>query len=1215
MKILMCTNTYLPHVGGVARSVDTFCRIYRAKGHEVLVLAPQFEGAPAEEEGVVRLPALQKFNGSDFSVRLPIPSFLLPKLEAFTPDVVHSHHPFLVGDTAVRIGAKFNVPVIFTHHTMYEQYTHYVPGDSPAVKKIVSRLATEYSNLCDHVIAPSESIRDILVKRGVTVPVTVIPTGVDTQAHAQGDRDSLRHQLKLSADTFIVGHVGRLAPEKNLEFLAAAVADALKTLPKAHFVVVGSGPSDEAIRSAFNERGIENQLHLAGQRSGDALIVAYRGFDLFAFASKSETQGMVLAEAMASGVPVLAIDAPGAREVVQTGVNGTLLEGEDLEAFAAEIRRFAGLPKQERETLSKNSEEQAQNFSQERCAEKALALYGQARRTKEAHHHADDQWEALLHRLETEYDLIASTARAVDPAESFPKLQIFAPIRTAWRWLRMRFNRSEFVVQRLGLPRASKDDEAPGLIVIQIDGLARKQFERALSRRRFPFVHRLLKRDGYAVTSFYSGLPSTTPAVQGELFYGKKCAVPSFAFIDRKTWRQRRSMEPEIAEQIERQLAEGARGALEGGSCYADMYMGGAAEAHFSPAAIGWRHLFASARRFDLAALALVYFPTFVRLLFLFLLESVIATIDSIIGIVRGQNVRAELIFIPARVSVAIMLREMITAGATIDIARGMPIIHLNFLGYDEHSHRRGPQSFFAHWTLKGIDRCIKRIATAAQRSTGRKYEIWIYSDHGQEQVRSYVEICGKTLQEAVSEVVKNLPISRRSKRVRGGNDSAQLLRARWLGGTHLQNFIPFPKLLPDPVDEPALAAGMGPLSHIYFKEKRSPAELERIAKRLVTDAHIPIALLPVSDPTCAKVLTANGEFKLPADAGLLFDEKLPYFDELSGDLCELLRHPDAGDIVILGWGKEPISFVLENGAHGGPGSNETHGFLCMPVRSRRKFGLSGSYVRPMELRDSILQYTGRSNETRPAIATGSPRRIRVMSYNVHSCLGTDGVRDVERIARVIAEYKPEIVCLQELDVGRRRSGNVDQAKEIARILQMHFHFHPALEVEEERYGNAILSVYPIHLQRTGALPRHPRGRRSERRGALWVSAEVHGHTFQFFNTHFGLSGLERDVQAREFTGANWLSDARCTNNVVVCGDFNSAPKSRIYRRLTAQFQDAAKHSGRKARATWHANYPVRRIDYIFASPHLRVTEILVPRTKLTKVASDHLPVVAEIEF
>lgn len=187
MNILMVTNTYTPHVGGVAKSVATLTESYRQLGHRVLVIAPEFENMPEYETDVIRVPAIQNFNGSDFSVRLPIPGYVSVSLDEFCPDIVHSHHPFLLGHAALLVAASFDVPLVFTHHTMYEQYTHYVPLDSPQLKRFVVQLATGYANLSDRVIAPSQSLAKILKERGVETTIEVIPTGVDAQKSSQGN--------------------------------------------------------------------------------------------------------------------------------------------------------------------------------------------------------------------------------------------------------------------------------------------------------------------------------------------------------------------------------------------------------------------------------------------------------------------------------------------------------------------------------------------------------------------------------------------------------------------------------------------------------------------------------------------------------------------------------------------------------------------------------------------------------------------------------------------------------------------------------------------------------------------------------------------------------------------------------------------------------------------------------------------------------------------
>lgn len=427
MNILMVTNTFTPFVGGVARSVESFTEACRRRGHRVLVVAPAFRGTPPGEVDVVRVPAVQKFNGGDFAVRLPIPGLLFSALEAFHPDVVHSHHPYLLGDTALRIAAARSVPIVFTHHTFYEKFTHFVPGDSPALRRFVVELSTGYANLCDCVIAPSESAAAILRGRGVHVPIRVIPTGVDLRRFAGGNGAAFRAARGIPPDALVVGHVGRLSREKNLEFLARAVRAFLERRSDAVFLAVGAGPAEETVRRCFEGRAAR-RLVMPGVLEGKALADAYRAMDVFAFASMSETQGLVLAEAMAAGVPVVALDAPGAREVVVDGRNGFLLDHESEAGFAEALERFAALSPAAREAMRAAAGATAARFSAGRCAAKAIALYKSLlSRTREVRRVRNSRWEAVRRLIGTEWELWANRAHAAgaalggtDPAAAGP---------------------------------------------------------------------------------------------------------------------------------------------------------------------------------------------------------------------------------------------------------------------------------------------------------------------------------------------------------------------------------------------------------------------------------------------------------------------------------------------------------------------------------------------------------------------------------------------------------------------------------------------------------------------------------------------------------------------------------------------------------------------------------------------------------------------------
>ena len=277
MNILMFTNTYLPHVGGVARSVSVFAQDLVHMGHRVAVVAPHYQGDTSGQPSrvqVIRVPALQNFNGSDFSVRLPIPFALSEQIEAFAPDIIHSHHPFLLGDTAMRVARQRDLPLVFTHHTMYEWYTHYVPFDSKGMKRFVINLSTQYANMCSTVIAPSQSIASLLSQRGVHTPIENIPTGIDLDQFSAGQAARLNERFALEASSRVIGHVGRLAPEKNLIFLAKAVARAMQDAPHSIFLLVGDGPSLPDIRETFAKAHMQSRLVCTGKLSGSDLADA-----------------------------------------------------------------------------------------------------------------------------------------------------------------------------------------------------------------------------------------------------------------------------------------------------------------------------------------------------------------------------------------------------------------------------------------------------------------------------------------------------------------------------------------------------------------------------------------------------------------------------------------------------------------------------------------------------------------------------------------------------------------------------------------------------------------------------------------------------------------------------------------------------------------------------------------------------------------------------
>lgn len=240
----------------------------------------------------------------------------------------------------------------------------------------------------------------------------------------------------------------------------------------------------------------------------------------------------------------------------------------------------------------------------------------------------------------------------------------------------------------------------------------------------------------------------------------------------------------------------------------------------------------------------------------------------------------------------------------------------------------------------------------------------------------------------------------------------------------------------------------------------------------------------------------------------------------------------------------------------------------------------------------------------------------RLLTYNVHRCVGTDKKLDPGRIAAVIAEHEPDIVCLQELDVGRARTGWVDQTDVIAQRLSMSFRFHPAMRVEAELYGDAILTPHPEKLVKADALPTLPNVPGLEPRGALWSAVEIGGKTLNVFNTHLGLVPREQRLQAAALAGRDWLGRADCTGPTILTGDFNATSITRPYQTLVRKLADAQRRLGLKPTVkTFPSAFPAIRIDHCFVSPEIRITGVFAPYSPLARVASDHLPLVIDFEI
>ncbi len=794
------------------------------------------------------------------------------------------------------------------------------------------------------------------------------------------------------------------------------------------------------------------------------------------------------------------------------------------------------------------------------------------------------------------------------------------------RW-RRRFSRAEWATTRLGLSRNQTGSHAPGLLLIQIDGLARTQFEHALAAGRMPFINRLLKRHGSRLHTFYSGQPATTPAVQGELYYGVRTAVPAFSFLDPRAGEIGVMMHPDWANRIEADLAKKNEGLLTGGSSWSNIYTGGATqeESHFCGASIGPADMWRTGKITNLFLFAFLHFPSFLRLVALLPVELVISLVDAFRGMIRGQGILRELGFVIARVFVCVGLREMVTLGAKIDLARGLPIIHVNFLGYDEQSHRRGPGSRFAHWTLRGIDRAIMHLQRSARRSEGRDYEVWIFSDHGQIHTRPFSRVVPGGLEGLLRRRWPGLPdtdrihikMTRDQQRVHHAPFPAFTQRGR---ERHTTRQLDRSQLTPFEQKEFVVAC-MGPVGHVYYKRPLSEPDELVLIQKLLEDG-VPGILRKEGDQVVWR--TRDRRAVLPADTSLLAgpEELRPV---IARDLVELVNHPYAGNLVCLGWSADGTSFSFadENGAHCGPSDRETLGLLVLPPASAHL--LRQEIVRPSELRTAALAHLGRAprpvHQRHPARKT---THLRVVTYNVHYCKGLDGRFAPERIARVLRDLDPDIVALQEIDCGRSRSRGEDQLAFIAGELGLQHAFCPTIEIAGERYGHGIMTREGINVVQRAHLP-DGGVPVIEPREALHVSTTIDGREISLIGTHLGLAYRERAAQIDRLLQPDLLGEITGDPPVIFFGDLNLTPGGKLYRRLVARwsdedgqsfFRDVQAHApNHVAVKTFPSFLPLRQLDHIFVTPHFTIRDVQSPANLLTRRASDHLPLAVDLEL
>ena len=362
IHLALFSECYRPIQNGIVASIDALAHVARGAGHDVTIVTPEMPGYRDAGERVLRLRSLPLPTRTGYRLTVP---YLSHRARAFS--IVHAHSPFVTGWLALREARRARVPLVFTYHTQLEEYAHYVPFEARATRALAARLTRGYANAADVVIVPTHAMERRLRELGVRASVAVVPSGIDVALFAAGRRsDALRARLGVAPNQKMVLTVGRLGREKNVE--RALEAFARLADPEARFAIVGDGPHRLALEAFARRLGVERRTFFARELPRAALPDAYASADAFVFASRSETQGLVLAEALAAGTPVVAVDTPQTREVL--GAAGRIV-ADDAAALAAGLRAaLAGLGPSS-ETLASA----ARRFDRALAGEAVLDIY------------------------------------------------------------------------------------------------------------------------------------------------------------------------------------------------------------------------------------------------------------------------------------------------------------------------------------------------------------------------------------------------------------------------------------------------------------------------------------------------------------------------------------------------------------------------------------------------------------------------------------------------------------------------------------------------------------------------------------------------------------------------------------------------------------------------------------------------------------------------
>jgi len=373
MNIAFFSECYHPTLNGIVVSIDTFSQYLRRLGHRVHIHAPYYRGYHDDPPDVSRFPALRVPVVPQYPVPIPVGPRIAATFIHRRFDVVHTHSVFALSHVGASLAERTDVPLVSTFHTMLLDYLHYTFVPEQMTRPFVANLIRRYCNHCDLMIVPTAQVSDFLRKLGVVTEIQPLPTGIDVEFIRGGDRERVRKALGLPLDRKLLLYVGRLAREKNVTFLVDAVMHVLRERPGVDFAMVGEGPLKDDIREQVGASRLASRIHIVGGVSFEEVRDYYAAADIMTFASKTETQGLVVGEAMAAGLPVVAVRATGVSEFIASGEDGFLVD-ENPGAF---VRTLSALLSSDslRSSISTRARCKAQQFSAEASARRLEKFY------------------------------------------------------------------------------------------------------------------------------------------------------------------------------------------------------------------------------------------------------------------------------------------------------------------------------------------------------------------------------------------------------------------------------------------------------------------------------------------------------------------------------------------------------------------------------------------------------------------------------------------------------------------------------------------------------------------------------------------------------------------------------------------------------------------------------------------------------------------------